>query len=116
MYILFKIIVLLYDKKYTFIRQETAPGKTCVVGAGYVALECAGFVAGLNKHSAGPKKCCDDDHDHAGHDHAGDDHAGHDHEKEDHNCCEVVVLVRSILLRGFDRYVVLHILIMFLNI
>jgi thioredoxin reductase (NADPH) len=26
---------------------DHAPGKTCVVGAGYVALECAGFVAGL---------------------------------------------------------------------
>jgi thioredoxin reductase (NADPH) len=26
-----------------------APGKTCVVGAGYVALECAGFLAGLNQ-------------------------------------------------------------------
>lgn len=24
-----------------------APGRTCVVGAGYVALECAGFIAGL---------------------------------------------------------------------
>jgi pyruvate/2-oxoglutarate dehydrogenase complex dihydrolipoamide dehydrogenase (E3) component len=38
----------------------------CVVGAGYVALECAGFLNGL--------------------------HQG-----------EVVVLVRSIMLRGFDR-------------
>ena len=27
--------------------KETAPGKTCVVGAGYVALECAGFLTGL---------------------------------------------------------------------
>lgn len=26
---------------------EKSPGKTCVVGAGYVALECAGFLAGL---------------------------------------------------------------------
>jgi len=42
------------------------PGKVCVVGAGYVALECAGFMAGL---------------------HQGD----------------VTVLVRSMLLRGFDR-------------
>jgi thioredoxin reductase (NADPH) len=28
---------------------ENAPGKTCVVGAGYVALECAGFVNGLHQ-------------------------------------------------------------------
>lgn len=28
---------------------DQAPGKTCVVGAGYVALECAGFLAGLNQ-------------------------------------------------------------------
>jgi len=41
------------------------PGKTCVVGASYVALECAGFLAGL----------------------------GYD----------TTVLVRSILLRGFDQ-------------
>jgi thioredoxin reductase (NADPH) len=46
--------------------KETPPGKTCVVGAGYVALECAGFLTGL--------------------------HQG-----------EVTVLVRSMLLRGFDR-------------
>lgn len=26
-----------------------APGKTCVIGAGYVALECAGFIAGLHQ-------------------------------------------------------------------
>jgi len=26
---------------------EAAPGKTCVVGAGYVALECAGFLRAL---------------------------------------------------------------------
>ena len=26
--------------------KETAPGKTCVIGAGYVALECAGFLNG----------------------------------------------------------------------
>ena len=26
---------------------EKAPGKTLVVGGGYVALECAGFLAGL---------------------------------------------------------------------
>lgn len=31
--------------------KETAPGKTCVVGAGYVALECAGFITGLNQGS-----------------------------------------------------------------
>lgn len=45
---------------------KEAPGKTCVVGAGYVALECAGFLRGLRQS-------------------------------------EVTVLVRSILLRGFDR-------------
>lgn len=28
---------------------ERAPGKTCVVGAGYVALECAGFISGLKQ-------------------------------------------------------------------
>jgi len=42
-----------------------APGKTLVVGASYVALECAGFIHGLG--------------------------------------LEVAVMVRSILLRGFDR-------------
>ena len=47
---------------------QTPPGKTCVVGAGYVALECAGFINGLGQ---------------------GD----------------VTVLVRSIPLRGFDRFV-----------
>lgn len=26
-----------------------APGKTCVIGAGYIALECAGFLAGLKQ-------------------------------------------------------------------
>jgi len=49
--------------------KETPPGKTCVVGAGYVALECAGFINGMNQG-------------------------------------EVVVLVRSMPLRGFDREVV----------
>ena len=29
--------------------KETAPGKTCVVGAGYVALECGGFLTGLKQ-------------------------------------------------------------------
>lgn len=29
--------------------KETAPGKTCVVGAGYVALECAGFLTALHQ-------------------------------------------------------------------
>ena len=29
--------------------KETPPGKTCVVGAGYVALECAGFLNGLKQ-------------------------------------------------------------------
>lgn len=43
---------------------KTNPGKTLVIGASYVALECAGFLAGL----------------------------GYD----------VTVMVRSILLRGFD--------------
>ncbi len=49
--------------------KQTPPGKTCVVGAGYVALECAGFITGLKQ---------------------GD----------------VTVLVRSMLLRGFDREMV----------
>jgi len=44
---------------------EKSPGKTCVIGAGYVALECAGFIKGLG--------------------------------------FDVTVLVRSIVLRGFDR-------------
>lgn len=26
---------------------QKAPGKTCVVGGSYVALECAGFLTGL---------------------------------------------------------------------
>ena len=39
--------------------------KVCVVGGGYVALECGGLLAGL--------------------------------------CCDVTVLYRSQLLRGFDR-------------
>ena len=42
-----------------------SPGRTLIVGASYIALECAGFLAGLG--------------------------------------LEVTVLVRSILLRGFDR-------------
>lgn len=29
--------------------KETAPGKTCVIGAGYVALECGGFINGLKQ-------------------------------------------------------------------
>jgi len=29
--------------------KETSPGKTCVIGAGYVALECAGFLTGLHQ-------------------------------------------------------------------
>lgn len=49
--------------------KATPPGKTCVVGAGYVALECAGFLTGLR---------------------GGD----------------VTVLVRSMMLRGFDREMV----------
>ena len=31
-----------------FMKKER-PGKTCVVGAGYVALECAGFINGLHQ-------------------------------------------------------------------
>lgn len=49
--------------------KKTPPGKTCVVGAGYVALECAGFITGLKGG-------------------------------------EVTVLVRSMMLRGFDRQIV----------
>lgn len=45
--------------------RETPPGKTLVVGASYIALECGGFLAGLGN--------------------------------------DVTVMVRSILLRGFDR-------------
>lgn len=32
---------------------EQAPGKTCVVGAGYVALECAGFLRALGHEVGG---------------------------------------------------------------
>ena len=46
---------------------QKSPGKTCVIGAGYVALECAGFITGMRQG-------------------------------------EVTVLVRSMPLRGFDRY------------
>lgn len=28
---------------------DESPGKTCVIGAGYVALECAGFISGLKQ-------------------------------------------------------------------
>merc|ERR1719387_2376569 len=45
--------------------QKKAPGKTLVVGASYIALECAGFLAGFG--------------------------------------FDVTVMVRSILLRGFDQ-------------
>jgi len=45
--------------------KKTPPGKTLVIGASYVALECAGFLAAL----------------------------GYD----------TTVMVRSILLRGFDQ-------------
>jgi len=41
------------------------PGKTCVVGASYIALECGGFISGMGY--------------------------------------EVDIMVRSILLRGFDQ-------------
>uniref|UniRef100_A0A2L2XZH9 thioredoxin-disulfide reductase (NADPH) n=1 Tax=Parasteatoda tepidariorum TaxID=114398 RepID=A0A2L2XZH9_PARTP len=44
---------------------EKSPGKTLVIGASYVALECAGFIAGIG--------------------------------------LDVTVMVRSILLRGFDQ-------------
>jgi thioredoxin reductase (NADPH) len=44
---------------------KTPPGKTCIVGASYIALECAGFLVGMG--------------------------------------FDVTVMVRSILLRGFDR-------------
>jgi len=47
--------------------KEENPGKTLVVGASYVALECAGFLEGLG--------------------------------------CDVSVMVRSILLRGFDQQI-----------
>ena len=46
--------------------KETPPLKTCVIGAGYVALECAGFLTNLKQG-------------------------------------QITVLVRSMLLRGFDR-------------
>nr|XP_023668375.1 thioredoxin reductase 1, cytoplasmic [Paramormyrops kingsleyae] len=46
------------------------PGHTLVVGASYVGLECAGFLAGLG--------------------------------------LQVTVMVRSVLLRGFEEYMVLH--------
>ncbi|XP_071584690.1 thioredoxin reductase 1, cytoplasmic isoform X1 [Heliangelus exortis] len=58
------------DKEYCISSDDLfslpyCPGKTLVVGASYVALECAGFLAGLGLH--------------------------------------VTVMVRSILLRGFDQ-------------
>nr|XP_009678343.1 PREDICTED: thioredoxin reductase 1, cytoplasmic [Struthio camelus australis] len=58
------------DKEYCISSDDLfslpyCPGKTLVVGASYVALECAGFLAGLG--------------------------------------LDVTVMVRSILLRGFDR-------------
>ncbi|XP_030061586.1 thioredoxin reductase 3 isoform X2 [Microcaecilia unicolor] len=58
------------DKEYCITSDDLfslsyCPGKTLVVGASYVALECAGFLAGLG--------------------------------------LEVTVMVRSILLRGFDQ-------------
>eukprot|EP01129_Flabellula_baltica_P015812 TRINITY_DN8184_c0_g1_i1.p1 TRINITY_DN8184_c0_g1~~TRINITY_DN8184_c0_g1_i1.p1 ORF type:complete len:501 (+),score=126.76 TRINITY_DN8184_c0_g1_i1:33-1505(+) len=54
-----------------FSMEDREPGKTLVVGASYVALECAGFLAGL----------------------------GYD----------TTVVVRSILLRGFDQQMAEHI-------
>lgn len=56
-----KKLVLTSDDVFSI---KTAPGKTLVVGASYVALECAGFIKGC----------------------------GYD----------TTVMVRSILLRGFD--------------
>ncbi|KAM4650769.1 thioredoxin reductase 3 [Discoglossus pictus] len=58
------------DKEYCITSDDIfslpyCPGKTLVVGASYVALECAGFLAGIG--------------------------------------CDVTVMVRSILLRGFDQ-------------
>lgn len=44
---------------------DTPPGKTCVVGAGYIGLECAGFLKGLG--------------------------------------FDATILVRSVVLRGFDQ-------------
>lgn len=43
---------------------KKAPGKTLIIGASYVALECGGFIHGLG--------------------------------------CDTTIMVRSILLRGFD--------------
>lgn len=47
--------------------QEKPPGKTLLVGASYISLECAGFLRGLG--------------------------------------FDVTVMVRSILLRGFDQHI-----------
>lgn len=52
------------DDLFSFTK---SPGKTLVVGASYVALECAGFLAGVG--------------------------------------CDVTIMVRSILLRGFDQQI-----------
>ena len=30
-------------------KQEEAPGKTCIVGSGYAALQCASFLTKLNQ-------------------------------------------------------------------
>jgi len=83
--------------------KATSPGKTCVVGAGYVALECAGFIAGLKKHES-HEKCCDEDHEVNEVNLQGEPHH-HQHEHQEVPA-DVVVLVRSILLRGFDREMV----------
>ncbi len=37
---------------------EAAPGKTCVVGAGYVALECAGFLRALGHEVSEKERLC----------------------------------------------------------
>ena len=50
-----------------------SPGKTVLVGASYVSLECAGFLAGMG--------------------------------------LDVTVLVRSILLRGFDQVLIRALLV-----
>ena len=41
--------LLFFASSFMSLKQEKPPGRTCVVGAGYVALECAGFLSGLNE-------------------------------------------------------------------
>ena len=69
-------------------------GWTLVVGAGYVALECAGFIAGLQQNRHG--------------EHGG--HGGHsEHGESTDGYSGVTVLSRSMLLRGFDRQMVKYV-------